>query len=341
MPRSDSTVREVTNENFPHSGSRESQLRFLLRYALLAPSHYNIQPWKFSISGQSLELMLDTTRIANIVDPQGREVTISCGAAIKMIEIAARYYGYLPKVHFPSDKVDNYLAQIELQEGFIPSMQDKLLFNAIKRRQTNRRWFDDAPVPEKIIKRCVIQVENLSTQVNFFCSKETRARFASLTEIAVKQQYSQPWFRQELSSWLRPGLTARTDGMTSYGFFSTKQHTPLAKAMLKFFDSGKQIALFNKQKIVDGSPTLCVLSTHGDNVLSWLNTGRALSSVLLSLATAGFSASFMNQAIQEPMLRTQVSDLFCSAPYPQLVLRIGYAKNVAWTPRRNVKDCLV
>lgn len=341
MAASKSTVRQIDNTPFPANGSKEEQLHFLLNYAALAPSHYNIQPWKFNIAGNCLSVYLAPSRVAEYVDPQGREVTISCGAAIYMVEVAAKHFGFATGVMIPDANDEHCVAKIKLMEAVEPTTQDNLLFSAIKRRQTNRRWFDDSLVPEKIQIRCNRQTQKLDTNIAFVTDLDTRTRFAMLTEIAVKQQFSQPWFRQELSGWLRGNSTHEADGMPSFGLFSTRKFTPLARTLLRLFNRGKDTGQLNRQKIIDGSPTLCVLATQEDNQAAWINTGRAMLSVLLTLATAGLSASFMNQAIQTSGLRRQVADIFGSAPYPQLVLRVGNAESVAWTPRREIKDCLV
>ena len=45
MPVLKKKVWEVSEKDFPETGSIEAQLRFLLRYAILAPSVKNSQPW--------------------------------------------------------------------------------------------------------------------------------------------------------------------------------------------------------------------------------------------------------------------------------------------------------
>ncbi len=341
MKHSAPELRKIDDEIFPYEKDTEAQLSFLLRYATLAPSHYNIQPWRFQIEDGGLNLYLDASRIAKIVDPDSREVTISCGAAITMLEVASRHFGFNSEVSYPDELREGFVARFQLTQKTEPTSLDNLLFNAIKRRQTNRRWFDNSPVPQKIVQRCLNHTRELNAEVVFIDDRDMRTRFATLIEIAVKLQFSQPWYRQELSTWLRPSYRVGTDGMPSFGLFSNRKVTPLAGTLLKYFYSGKQIAQLNKQKIIEGSPTLCILSTKEEHFTSWLDTGRALSAVLLNISIAGLSASYMNQAIQMPTLRRQVADIFATARYPQLVLRVGYANSVTWTPRREVQDCLV
>lgn len=333
--------RQTHDELFPYSGSKEAQLRFLLRYATLAPSHYNAQPWKFQLDSEEVKILKDASRCANIVDPQFRESTISCGAAIGMIEAAARYFALTPCVLLPEKDQCDYLARVELHDKHDPSTQDVLLFNAIKQRQTNRGWFTDAVVPYTVIKSCQKMAKDLGVSLIFTREENLKVTFASLTAMAVRQQLSMPWFRLEFSSWLRSKFSFKQDGVTGFGFFSMDLPLPFIKTAMKWLNRGKQIGDFNKNKLVSGSPILVAISTDLDTQESWLNTGRLLSHLSLELTAVGLSASYMNQAIQVPKFRPQVTDLFGCKASPQLVLRIGAAQKVQWTSRIPVEDCLI
>ena len=46
----------------------------------LAPSTHNTQPWLFRVRGSTLDLYADRSRVQPVVDPDQRELTISCGA---------------------------------------------------------------------------------------------------------------------------------------------------------------------------------------------------------------------------------------------------------------------
>ena len=80
----------ILEADFPHSGTREEQLRFLVNYAVLAPSNHNTQPWKFCIHDDSLDVLVDKSSALNFIDPLFRQLAISCGAAIGMFEVAAK-----------------------------------------------------------------------------------------------------------------------------------------------------------------------------------------------------------------------------------------------------------
>src|SRR3712207_6590073 len=80
----------VSEEDFSESGQAEEKLRYLLNYAVLAPSGHNTQPWLFNVSGRAVELHADRTRGLPVVDPEDRALVISCGAALFFLRVAIR-----------------------------------------------------------------------------------------------------------------------------------------------------------------------------------------------------------------------------------------------------------
>lgn len=341
MAESKFEPRQIYKSTFPYSGCKEQQLRFLLKYAILAPSHYNTQPWTFRIDPEGIDVLQNISRGASFVDPHLRELTISCGAAIRMVEVAARYFLNMPSVLFPTNNQGNHLARMELSNSYEPSAEDILLFNAIKQRQTNRGWFTSADIPNNVLESCHAAAEELGVALAFTSERVLKESFAVLTASAVRQQQSMPWYRLEFSSWLRSPLSYKSDGVTGFGFFASCIPLPLMETTIKWLDRGKQIGDFNRKKIISGSPIFAVISTDSDTKENWTNTGRLLSHLLLALTTAGLSASFMNQAIEVSELRKQVSSLFDCGANPQLILRIGVAQEVHWTSRMPVDDCLI
>jgi hypothetical protein len=65
------TLREA---DFPIGGTAAARARYLLRYAILAPSTKNTQPWKFSIDGDRIDILPDLTRWLRVSDPDQREL---------------------------------------------------------------------------------------------------------------------------------------------------------------------------------------------------------------------------------------------------------------------------
>ncbi len=56
--------------------------------ATLAPSIHNTQPWRFEVHDGRLDVYADRSRGLPIIDPSGRQLAISCGAAIFAARLA-------------------------------------------------------------------------------------------------------------------------------------------------------------------------------------------------------------------------------------------------------------
>ena len=78
-------------------------LRFAVEQAVLAPSSHNSQPWTFRVDEDSVDLFADPSRKLSAADPEGRELVISCGAALVNLELALAHKGRKADVAFLPD----------------------------------------------------------------------------------------------------------------------------------------------------------------------------------------------------------------------------------------------
>jgi hypothetical protein len=77
----------IDEKTFPRKENIETQIKFLLRYAILAPSTYNTQPWKFKIEKNKLIIKPDFTKKLPAKDPKNRELWISIGGMVENFRI--------------------------------------------------------------------------------------------------------------------------------------------------------------------------------------------------------------------------------------------------------------
>lgn len=87
------TAWSVDERQLDPNADINEKLRFALRYAVLAPSNHNTQPWHFIVGGDSVTLCADRTRALPVVDPFDRELLISCGAALFNLRVALSRFG--------------------------------------------------------------------------------------------------------------------------------------------------------------------------------------------------------------------------------------------------------
>lgn len=144
----------VDRSLFPTRGPVNQKLKFLLRYGILAPSYFNLQPWKFLVKGDTIFFYADLDRALPITDPHNRALYLSCGCVLNYLNLAARHYGYegsgfiarfmvldrpLGNVKlFPPDPTGELIATFDLgQSGHDISAKEEILFQAITRSHTS------------------------------------------------------------------------------------------------------------------------------------------------------------------------------------------------------------
>ena len=82
---------------------------FVVGAAVWAPSLHNTQPWLFGTDGQELSLYADGGRQLMAADPAGRQMLISCGAALFTARLAVWSAGRIPQTQILPDPADPLL----------------------------------------------------------------------------------------------------------------------------------------------------------------------------------------------------------------------------------------
>jgi hypothetical protein len=333
----------IKEAELPASTNIEEKLKFLLQYAVLAPSSHNTQPWRFKIARDIIYLEADRTRLLPVADPQGRELIISCGTALFNLRIALHHFGYAGQIiSFPDPSKPDLLACIQLGNPIHESGDEHLLFQAIQKRHTNRGNYDDWDVPESLINWMKADAAAEGAWLYLVKGNTKRQMMADLVVQADCLQMADPKYRDELTSWMHPSGSKSHDGIPAYGFGVSEYldfARPLFALVLRTFNLGNSIAERSRY-LVTQSPTIVVIGTNGDTSADWFKAGQALERILLRASTVGLSGSFLNQPIQVPDLRVQLGKLLNKNGYPQIVLRLGFGAEAKPTPRRTVDEVL-
>jgi hypothetical protein len=90
---------EGPTEGLPAEAATPEEIaRFVADAAVNAPSVHNTQPWRFHHGQHEMSISANNERQLRVADPSGREMLISCGAALFNMRVALRYLGWVPKV---------------------------------------------------------------------------------------------------------------------------------------------------------------------------------------------------------------------------------------------------
>lgn len=290
-----------------------------------------------------VELYADRTRALVLVDPVDRALTISCGAALSHLQIAIRHFGYAYKVEpFPDLNNKDPLSRVIIGNRKEPISEENSLFKAITKRRTNRLKFEDRELDESLISKLRSTVtdkggieQDTTIWLHIAKEEDEKNSLADLIAEGDRIQLSDKRFRRELASWIHSNRSHSKDGMPGYAFGYSDIMSHMGPFVLRTFDFGKGQAAKDRQ-LAAGSPILAVLGTRSDEPIDWLKAGMALSRMLLAAQIENVWSSFLNQPIR-PKVQELVKE---EKGFPQIMLRMGYGKDVKPTPRRPVDDVL-
>lgn len=333
----------VDPTDYASSGSARDQLRFLVTYAVLAPSGHNTQPWIFRFAGQDvLELRADRSRRLPIVDPQDRALVISCGAALANLRLAAASLGAALQVAVLPEPADpDLLARIQ-RLGSCPAMPDgETALLAMAARRTTRRAFANEPLPNEAQELATRAAQQNGDVTLRWASDPARKHAISLL-IAEgdRVQMADPAFRRELADWVHSRRAASRDGISGAAFGMPDVLSFAGALVIRTFDMGEGQAA-RDLALAEGSPALAVIITPGDAPHDWMAAGEAMERVLVQLAMDGLTYSYLNQPIEVPALRPRLAEALGTAEVPQILIRVGRAlQGIPPAVRRPVSEVM-
>src|SRR5512143_839636 len=107
--------------NYPANDPVE-QLHFLVGYAILAPSTHNTQPWRFVVTSDRIELWSDPSRLLPQIDPEQRQLFMSCGAALMNLRLAIRRFGHSERIQcLPDPRHPDLIARVSPTDAAPPA----------------------------------------------------------------------------------------------------------------------------------------------------------------------------------------------------------------------------
>ncbi len=330
-------VRAVSEGSFPVWAGTSERLRFLVGYAVMAPSRHNAQPWLFDIQGDEVRLYADRQRSLRFVDPDDRELVTGCGAALLNLRVAAAHYGYATSVEvLAGRRRDSLVARLRLEERRASTPDTEELFRAIPRRRTNRLPLDSREPPRGLVATLCREASLEGARLRSVEEPERRA-VAELIAEGDRVQWRNPRFRAELAGWSRPNGTRRDDGMPGYAHGLSGAASWLQQVLVRVADAGPAEADRDRRRALN-TRALVLLSTRGDEPADWIAAGEALERVLLRATAAGLYASYFDQPIEVAALRPRLRQAIGESGHPQLLFRLGYGLDVRPTPRRPVDE---
>ena len=310
------------------------QAGYLIRLAARAPSLHNTQPWRFKVSQDALELHADTERQLR-VDPDGREMLISCGAALYGLRLAIRSLGRMPEVELLPDTAATAgrrpLAQVRLGPAAPVTAAEQQMLKAVPHRHTHRGPFESGPLPAGLLPRLQDDARAEGATLIVIDSERARDELAAIVAASGRRQDRDPESRAETCVWTRDASSLARDGVPAHAFPGVPR-CEAGQLPQRDFDLGRGLGLLT----VGGpaAPVTAVLVTPGDGEKDWLHAGQALNRLLLRAATQWVFADLNTQPLEDVATRTHIKDCLTLPGSPQMLLALGVSRTTHPTGRR-------
>jgi len=327
---------ECTAQQAPPIAASERD--FLIATAARAPSVHNTQPWRFRVTERSIDLYADPSRKLHI-DPIGREMLISCGAALFGLRLAVRSLGYLPVVRLLPDPAQlRLLASVTLGSPQPATALERRLLEALPHRHTHRGPFAPDAVPAGLI--AALQHDALAEGARLVPADlvNDHRQLADILTALRRRQDRDPLAQADIRRWTRAPASGARDGVPAAAFAASASGHP-DQLRQRDFDLGRGLG----QLTAGETPPAAVMAllTLRDSRADWLRAGQALHRLLLRAATAWVFARIDTQPLEAAAVRVLVRERLALPGAPQALLQFGAAHTAPATARRPPAELIV
>ncbi len=315
--------------------------RALVGAAVLAPSDWNTQPWRFEVGPEGIRLLADPQRALPRSDPDRRGMFVALGAALENLLVAARAWGLQPAVRYLPDPGRGAVADVVW--GDAGARRDRDLFSAIAERRTNRRNYDGRrPLPH-VRAQLTAQVAD-GPGLFWLDDRDGLRDLGQLVHDAVHAQITDRLGQAERQVWLRrdrrdaarrgDGVPIEALGLSGpANWFSGSYYDP-ASWFLRF-GAGSLAKRAREAFRTSGAAALLVVPGHDE--AAWLAGGQAYERLVLKATQLGLAHQPLNAPIAVERFRARLLQRFgVGAGEPLMLVRFGRDQRVAHTPRRAV-----
>lgn len=304
-----SSIRTISEADFPAAGSPRQQLGFALRYTALIPLEVPEQPWVFRLNDADLELVARLDAPDAAADPDGRESFIACGAALHHLKLALKHFGCLGRLeYFPDLAEPAMVARVHFGYARERDALEKLLFAALNEAGRARAAGGNTAISETMLAEISQAVASERGWLEFAQSESSRERLWTVSAAADQglDEFAPARLSREPKavSGIAPGLPqplAAFGRRTLADIPTAPQVTPVSAA---------------------AAALLAVVKTKTDDKHGWVAAGQTLARAVLRAQALGLPWSCFNRVrhrAARAALRTEIGH----KGFAQVILTFG------------------
>lgn len=333
-------VRETWRPAEIAAGAPSGAHREIIRYATLAPSSLNTQPWKFRLRSRELLIHPDFTRRLLLADPDDARLFIALGCAAENASIAARAFGLNGTVAYHPSGLGGLRVELSAAAHIEPSA----VFHAIPRRHSGHGLYDGRMPSEREVDLLARSAADLGVHIVLVSTRFQIERIAELACAAYATQRADSALLEERKKWIRfserealrrrDGLFARCEGRPALpqwlgeGLFalSSGRYAHCARYAQQVRSSGGFAAFFGGRS----------------DPRSWAAVGRACERFLLQATALNLRAAMVVEPLEVRAVRLELGALLHSRyQLPDALIRFGYGPPGTRSLRRSHEEVTI
>lgn len=342
MPKENYRPWHIDMADFPSHGKIEHQLKFILGFAILAPSGHNSQPWNFDVEDDRIDILVNEERSLAQSDPERRQLYVSLGCALENLIVAGKHFGFHCEVtYFPNHLNQNLVARVVFSKDLSRGTKENNLASAIKERRTNRGKY----VASKEVDIFLDLIEKFSEKgikISIVTDQKIKAPIADIVNTAQIEVMEEDYFREELSHYIKSNITKSKTGMPGFTLGLPLPISFIASKLIRRVNMSKKTIKQDDALLKKYTPAFVIISTEKDDAESKVRAGQLFERIWLMATKDGLSCAPLAAGVQVGEYYRELQKVLGISSRPQIFFRIGRAKKIPkHSPRMSVEEVLI
>lgn len=330
---------EAVNATWHHHSLDDAKHDYLnlVRYATLAASSHNTQPWKFELGSSSIRILPDLWRRCARVDPDDHHLYGSLGCATANLLLAARAAGLYGHMRYDASEP---AIQVDFEKT-LPMRS--ALFEAIPQRQCSRSEYDGSSLSIGELQLLQETASGDGVSLMLFSGARQKEQIAEYVMQGNVAQFGDPRWVAEMRRWIR--FNGHDAVRTGDGLYAAVMGMPDVPALLGKM-AMRLVVSASRQNRKDlahirSSGAIAVLVSETNDKRHWIEVGQCYQRLALHATALGLRTAFINQPVEVAALRAQFAAfLGIGRRRPDLIVRIGRGPAMPRSLRRPLADVL-
>jgi nitroreductase len=315
-------AKQVDIDELITAESSKTKLEALAKFAMIAPSSHNTQPWQFTITQSGIEIRPDFNRRLIYGDPDNRFLFVSLGTAVKNLELASQAYGL-------EYRKDSYTASaattriIFTYRNMRVSNINTDLLQIIIDRHTNRKPYAKQPLPLEFTAEAA-RLVGTNLKLSIIADQQQKLQVESVVELGVEECFTDKNFRKELSHWIKPSLKRYELGMPGYTILVPTPISFVLPWIIRRFNITPMQKRMHRDWVL--KTAACGVISGENNIATWIEVGRTYEDVAVLAEKYGIRTGILGAPIQAKTAPYKLQELLKLKQRPQLFFRMGFAE---------------